>query len=200
MAGVSAYNKKYAIRDLESKDAAQDIDGNFDHIYKDVRYLADLINALSQSVAVIQQTTTTPASLSVPAYGDEGDEGPMGPPGIPGADGASDLIFVSPGVDVPVNATTDVTIVTHDVSDIVADDKLIIEGWFTILNNSSASRVYTVTLDFDNVFDLEITTPSLAASASTLHPFKLRGVLDVRSASLAYEVVDLNGTMASEST
>jgi hypothetical protein len=51
-------------------------------------------------------------------------------------------------------------------------------------------------LDFDAAFDIEITTGSLANSSTIMHPFHFRAVCDIRSTSLAYEVVAVEGQLA----
>jgi hypothetical protein len=48
-----------------------------------------------------------------------------------------------------------------------------------------------VTLDFDGLFDVEFTTGSLAVT--TGHFFNMRGVLDIRSTSLAYGTFTIEG-------
>ena len=100
--------------------------------------------------------------------------------------GGGDLVFVDTPNDVAINSTTDVTVNTRDVTGVVAGDQLIVDAWFTILNNSTATRIVTLTLDFDGVFDVELATGALAFSATLMQPVHLYGVLDVRSSSLAY--------------
>ncbi len=98
--------------------------------------------------------------------------------------------------DTAINSVTDITIVTKDVTEVSAGDQIVIEGEFTILNNSGATRVYVITVDFDAAFDIEISTGALATSATLIHPFTFRAVLDVRSTSLAYMVVSIDGQLA----
>ena len=104
--------------------------------------------------------------------------------------GASPVVYVAAG-DTAINSVTDVTVVTRDVTSVGTTDKLVVEADFTILNASGAARVYIITLDFDGLFDVEFTTGSLAVT--TGHYFNMRGVLDIRSASLAYGTFTLEG-------
>ena len=101
----------------------------------------------------------------------------------------------APGADTAVNDTNDVKIVSHAVTGLVAGDQVVINGMFTIFNDSAASRVYTVTVDFDGLFDVELASFTLVTAAT--HMFDLYAVLDIRSTSLAYGVFTLNqGTAA----
>lgn len=88
--------------------------------------------------------------------------------------------------DTAINSVTDVTIATRDVGTTAANDVLIIEGEFIILNNSTATRVYNITVDFDTAFVIEMITGSLATSSTLLHPCSFRFVCNIRSTSLAY--------------
>lgn len=99
--------------------------------------------------------------------------------------GSSDLVFTATAADTDVSEVTDVTIVSRDVASVGATDKLIVEGEFTILNNSSVARSYTVTVDFDALFDIEITFTANASATNEL-PVFFKAVLDVRSTSLSY--------------
>jgi hypothetical protein len=107
-----------------------------------------------------------------------------------------DIVYAPTPADVAINNAADQTIATKDLSGIVAGDQIVMEGEFIILNNSTATRVYVITLDFDNAFDIEITTPALATSATLMHPFMFRAVCNVRSTSLAYAVVSLDMQLA----
>lgn len=107
---------------------------------------------------------------------------------------APDSDVSTPGADVSVQNVADVTIGTLTPT-IAAGEVWQVESHFTILNNSGATRVYTITLDFGGLFDIEIATGALASSATLIHPFYLRAVLDVRSTSLAYAVVSLEGQL-----
>jgi hypothetical protein len=112
------------------------------------------------------------------------------------AGGASDVVYVPTTADVAINSVTDITVVTRDVTGLAAGQQVIVEAWFTILNNSGATRVITVTLDFDGLFDVEIATGALATSSSLMHPFHLTAVFDLRSISLCYAIVELLGQLA----
>ena len=142
--------------------------------------------------------TIDPAFL--PEGGATGPEGPQGiqgiqgPAGADGADGASDLVYVAPNANTAVNAVADVTIVTRDVTGVVAGDSLEVCADFTIANASAATRVYVITVDFDGLFDVEFTTGALAVT--TFHPFFLRAVLDVRASNLCYHITTLEGQLA----
>jgi len=107
-----------------------------------------------------------------------------------------ELVYVPTTADKAVNVVADTVIATKDVTGIVAGNQIIVEGSFTILNNSGATRVYVITLDFDARFDIEISTGALAASATLVHVFRFRAVLDVRSVSLAYMTIDVMGQLA----
>lgn len=98
--------------------------------------------------------------------------------------------------DTAINSVTDVTIVTKDVTEVSAGDQIVVEGEFTILNNSGATRAYIITIDFDAAFDIEFTTGALATSATLIHPFSFRAVCDLRSSSLAYCVSKIYGQLA----
>jgi hypothetical protein len=105
--------------------------------------------------------------------------------------GGSPVVFVATGADTAINSTTDVTVLTRDVTSVGATDKLVVDCDFTIVNASGAARVYVVTLDFDGLFDVEFTTGSLAIT--TGHFFNMRGTLDIRSTSLAYGTFTIEG-------
>jgi hypothetical protein len=117
------------------------------------------------------------------------DDGTLATPA--GGGGSSPVVFVATGADTAINSTTDITVVTRDVTSVGATDKLVVDCDFTIVNASGAARVYVVTLDFDGLFDVEFTTGSLAVT--TGHFFNMRGVLDIRSTSLAYATFTIEG-------
>lgn len=110
--------------------------------------------------------------------------------------GASPVAYVAPGADTAINNVADVTVVTRDVTNVGATDILDVTADFIILNNSGATRVYVITLDFDGLFDVEFTTGALAFSATLMHPFTVRGVLGIRSTSLAYATFVAEGQLA----
>ena len=112
------------------------------------------------------------------------------------AGGSSDLVYAAAGADVAINNAADVTVVTRDVTGVGATDILDVTADFVILNNSTATRVYVITLDFDGLFDVEFTTGALATSATVMHPFTVRGVLGIRSTSLAIATFVCEGQLA----
>lgn len=105
------------------------------------------------------------------------------------------IAFVATPGDTAINSVSDVTIVTHDVTTAVGD-QLLVEAHFVILNNSGATRAEVITLDFDALGDIELTTNALATSSTLMHPFYLRGTLDIRASNLCYMVVELEGQLA----
>ena len=115
---------------------------------------------------------------------------------MPGPTGPSTVVYTAGGADTAINSVTDVTIATRDVTGVAAGDKLLVEAWFTVLNNSTATRVVTLTLDFDGLFANLITTGALATSATLIHPIRMRAVLDVRASNLCYGMVEAKGYTA----
>ena len=120
------------------------------------------------------------------------DDGALATP----SGGSSDLVYAAAGADVAINSVTDITVVTRDVTSVGATDILDVTADFVILNNSTATRVYVITLDFDGLFDVEFTTGALAFSATLMHPFTVRGVLSLRSTALAYATFVAEGQLA----
>lgn len=110
--------------------------------------------------------------------------------------GSDDVVYAPTTADIAVNNTADVTINTRDVTGAAAGDQYIVDAWFTILNNSGATRVYVITVDFDGLFDIEISTGACATSATLLHPFHITAVMDIRAANLCYGVVIAEGQLA----
>lgn len=107
-----------------------------------------------------------------------------------------DVVYVPTTADTAINVVADATIVTRDVTGVAAGDQVIVEAWFTILNNSTATRVYVITLDFDGLFDIEISTGACAFSATLMHMFRVDAVFNVRSTSLSYAMVHVLGQLA----
>ena len=107
-----------------------------------------------------------------------------------------DILYSAPGADFSIASLTDIICATVDLLSIVAGNQIAIEGFFTILNNSTATRVCVITIDFDNAFDIEISTGALAFSSTLIHPFWFRAICDIRSTSLAYSVVVIDGQLA----
>lgn len=81
-----AFNKKHAIRDLQSKDTAQDIDENFDAIFQALRALQSQVSEASTGDGVVGADGLT--IIGPPGEdGPEGDQGPQGLPGLQGVQG-----------------------------------------------------------------------------------------------------------------
>jgi len=94
--------------------------------------------------------------------------------------------WVATPADTAINSVSDVQIVSQAMTGIAANDQLIAEGTFTLLNNSGGARTYVITIDWDSLFDIEITTLSFTNDASKEAVFSFRSTLSVRSTSLAY--------------
>jgi hypothetical protein len=107
--------------------------------------------------------------------------------------GASDLVFVATSADTAINSVTDITIVSQAITGVVADDVLIVDAYFMILNDSGAGRVYNISLDFDAAFPAEFITGSLANSSTLNHPFHLSAMLYVRSSSSTIGMAEIDG-------
>jgi len=105
--------------------------------------------------------------------------------------GASDLVYIGTPGDTAINSVTDVTIVTTGVTGVVATDQLVVDCWFTIINDSGAGRVYNISLDFDGVFPAEFITGSLANSSTLHHPFHIQAFMDVRATNLTYGMAQI---------
>jgi hypothetical protein len=112
------------------------------------------------------------------------------------APGIGDVIYVPANADTAINSLTDITIFTKDITEVVAGDRFLLDIWFTIVNNSAATRVYPMTVDFDNVFDVELSTGALAFSSTLIHPIHIGALVDIRSISLAYMMVEAEGFTA----
>jgi hypothetical protein len=110
--------------------------------------------------------------------------------------GASDLVYIATAADTAINSVSDVTIVSQAITGVVADDVLIVDCYFLILNDSGAGRVYNISLDFDAAFPAEMITASLTNSATAHHPFHLRGRLYVKSSSSTIGMVEIDGNSA----
>ena len=114
-----------------------------------------------------------------------------------GGGGGSPYVYVATPADVNIASITDVTIASDAVTGLAAGDQLVIEAEFIILNNSAATRNIIVTLEVvGGAFDIELTLPALAFSTTLMHPGVIRGVLNVRSTSLAYFLVHLDMQLA----
>lgn len=106
------------------------------------------------------------------------------------------LVYSAVPTDAAINSVTDITIATVDLTNAAANDRYEISGAFIILNNSGATRVYVITIDFDNAFDIEFSTAAMAASATLEHVFFFQGFLSIRSTSLAYAATRIDGFTA----
>lgn len=92
--------------------------------------------------------------------------------------------------DVAVNSITNVTLISESVTGIVAGDELEIEAVFTLLNNSGASRIYTLTVEF-GALTTTATTFDVPASATTRDQLVLCGRAFVSASNLAKCMVTL---------
>ena len=134
--------------------------------------------------------------------GPTGVSGVGGPTGVSGAastvtgptgpTGPAEIVYVKGGTNAAVNDTNDVTIATCDVTSVSAGDILKVDAWLTILNNSAATRVYVFTLDFDGLFDVELSSGASVQSATVENWFRVQGVCDVRANNLAYGMMALD--------
>ena len=115
---------------------------------------------------------------------------------LPQANGGCDVAYIGTSANTDVASVTDQTIVSRDVTGMAVGDKLEINAAWTITNDSGATRAYTFTLDFDGLFDIEITTGALANSATVMHPFMLKAAFDLRASNLCYCVVAIEGFAA----
>ena len=106
------------------------------------------------------------------------------------------LVYVKAGANTAVNDTNDVTIATYDATGVAAGDSLLVDAWFTIYNSSTATRAYVVTLDFDALFDVELTTGASADSATLMQWCHVYGVCDVRANNLVYAMTGLDMQIA----
>lgn len=98
----NSYQKPHPIRDLKSKDFAQDIDANFDAIFATLRALNSRIGNLGDSNGVIgaDGAPGPPGMGEDGADGDPGPPGPVGPTGAAGATGAQGPTTIGPmGLD-----------------------------------------------------------------------------------------------------
>lgn len=109
---------------------------------------------------------------------------------------SSDLVYVGTAANTAINSLSDVQIVSRNVTSVGTTDKLDVTADFVILNASGAGRAYVITLDFDGLFDVEFTTGSLANSATLMHPFTMRGMLDIRANNLCYATFVCEGQLA----
>lgn len=105
-------------------------------------------------------------------------------------------VYVPTTADDAINSVTDITIETRDVTNVSAGDQVVMEGSFTIVNDSGATRVYAITLDFDGTFDCEISTGALATSATLRHQFQFKAYCDIRATNLAYCTIFIGGGLA----
>ena len=80
-----SYQKPYTIRNLDSKDTAQDIDSNFDAIFATLRALQNQIS-LSATTAAIDGIMGRDGFPGI--QGEDGEDGFIGPPGPRGEIGA----------------------------------------------------------------------------------------------------------------
>jgi hypothetical protein len=105
------------------------------------------------------------------------------------------LVYVASTADTTIDNTTK-TIATKDVTGLVAGDQVIIEGAFTFVNNTAATQALTVSMDFDGLFTANCVTGANAFSATLIHSFWFRAVLDIRATNLCYGQMQIKGYTA----
>lgn len=105
-------------------------------------------------------------------------------------------VWQQTGADTAINSVTDVTIATKDITGVIAGDVIEMEAWFTILNDSTATRVYVITADFDGAFDQEFSTGACATGSTLRHTFHVTAVVNVRSTTVAIQCVEVQGGLA----
>lgn len=103
--------------------------------------------------------------------------------------------FVATTADTAINSTTDISIVSTNIT-VSAGSQLYVRGSFIIENNSTATRVYVITLDGDATGDVEISTGALATSSTLFHPFFFEMWIDIRASNLTWATVDVRGQLA----
>lgn len=108
-----------------------------------------------------------------------------------------EVLYVPVSADFNIASITPVIIVNKSIP-IEAGDKIHVETFFTVQQNSGAPRILTlrITIAQAGAFTIEFQTGSLATSATLIHPFHLRTVFDIRSTSLAYQVAEASGFTA----
>ncbi len=79
-----SFVKPHAIRDLQSKDAAQDLDSNFDAIWNALRQLRAGVEDIEDPIPGVVGRDGTPGPP-----GEDGADGEPGPPGVAGVAGAA---------------------------------------------------------------------------------------------------------------
>ncbi len=102
------------------------------------------------------------------------------------------------GSALDISETTDVTIVTTDIADVVVGDVLIARLWGTILNGSGGTRTYTFTPDFDAAFDPENAIPSVNVTGR--HPVDCEWMLAVVATNDARFQGEMSVSLAGNST
>jgi hypothetical protein len=107
-----------------------------------------------------------------------------------------DVVYTPTAGTTAINNGSDVTIATRNVTDVVAGDQILVEAFFTLLNNSGANRTYVITLDFDSLGDVEFTTPALGASATNEWPCVVQGRFFVASSSSCWAVNTIDMAVA----
>jgi hypothetical protein len=103
------------------------------------------------------------------------------------ASGGGDTAYAdAPNSATSIASTSDVTVFTTDLASVVAGDTIDVEVAMTILNNSGATRQYTITIDFDNAFDVEmVTAENMPASATNRKPLIFKSVCSISASNLA---------------
>lgn len=90
----------------------------------------------------------------------------------------------APNSDTAINSTSDVTIISDSVGTVAAGDEIEIEADFTILNNSGAVRIYTVTVEF-GALTFSIVAGAQSTHATSRAPWRVVARCAVSSTSLA---------------
>lgn len=106
-----------------------------------------------------------------------------------------DLVYVAGASTTDISEVTNVTVVTRGVTSVGATDQLVVKGSFLIKNDSAATRVYVIAVDFNGAFVVEFTTGVMAASATLLHSYMFEAHLNIQSTSLADAIFRMNGEL-----
>ncbi len=87
-----------------------------------------------------------------------------------------------------------VNFVSQSITGVIAGDQLLIDLWFTIMNNSLASRTYTPTIVLGGFTLINAgATGTITASATNRFTFRQTVMFSVSSTSLAYGMVSGSG-------
>jgi hypothetical protein len=103
----------------------------------------------------------------------------------------SGLAWSSAPSSTSIHSASDVTIATKTITGMVAGEQYIAKAVFTIVNDTNGTRSYTFTMDWDSLFDIELTSLAMTNSATLNHTFTMESVLSINTTSLAYETSHL---------